>query len=172
MAGGRLFVERDDLGRADVKVIVEGGAVMLYFWAQEWQTMTVQNRIIKVQKRNRALVSFDEERICKAVLRAADSIGGFQQDHLPGINDKIFETYDTDEKIAEFVADIVVLCLNCAATDSRTRRTPTNAIGGVAIGFAKARSTKRNSSATVSRGSGWKRRWSGTASGVATRSPG
>jgi uridine kinase len=74
--------------------------------------MTVQNRIIKVQKRNRALVSFDEERICKAVLRAADSIGGFQQDQLPGINDKIFETYDTDEKIAEFVADIVVLCLN------------------------------------------------------------
>src|ERR1035441_7065219 len=74
--------------------------------------MTVQNRIIKVQKRNRALVSFDEERICKAVLRAADSIGGFQQDHLPGVNDKIFEAYDTDEKIAEFFADIVVLCLN------------------------------------------------------------
>jgi hypothetical protein len=74
--------------------------------------MAIQNRIIKVQKRNRALVSFDEERICKAVLRAADSIGGFRQDHLPGINDKIFEAYDTDEKIAEFVADIVVLCLN------------------------------------------------------------
>ena len=74
--------------------------------------MTVQNRIIKVQKRNRALVSFDEERICKAVLRAADSIGGFQQDYLPGVNDKIFEIHDTDEKVAEFVADIVVLCLN------------------------------------------------------------
>src|SRR5882672_11363674 len=85
---------------------------MLYFGAQKRQTMTVQNRIIKVQKRNRALVSFDEGRICKAVLRAADSIGGFQQDHLPGVNDKIFETYDTDEKIAGFVADIVVLCLN------------------------------------------------------------
>ncbi len=74
--------------------------------------MTIQNRIIKVQKRNRALVSFDEDRICKAVLRAADSIGGFRQDHLSGINDKIFEAYDTDEKIAEFVADVVVLCLN------------------------------------------------------------
>src|SRR5882672_10165765 len=88
---------------------------MLYFGAQKRQTMTVQNRIIKVQKRNRALVSFDEGRICKAVLRAADSIGGFQQDHLPGVNDKIFETYDTDEKIAGFVADIVVLCLNSNA---------------------------------------------------------
>src|ERR1039457_4370077 len=74
--------------------------------------MAIQNHIIKVQKRNRALVSFDEEAICKAVLRAADSIGGFRQDHLPGINDKIYEAYDTDEKIAEFVADIVVLCLN------------------------------------------------------------
>src|ERR1035441_7283779 len=74
--------------------------------------MTVQNRIIKVQKPKQARVWFYEERICKAVLRAADSIGGFQQDHLPGINDKIFEAYDTDEKIAEFVADIVVLCLN------------------------------------------------------------
>src|ERR1700693_4002707 len=40
----------------------------------ERQRMAIQNRIIKVQKRNRALVSFDEERICKAVLRAADSI--------------------------------------------------------------------------------------------------
>jgi hypothetical protein len=29
MAGGRLFVERDDLGRADVKVIVERGDAML-----------------------------------------------------------------------------------------------------------------------------------------------
>ena len=52
--------------------------------------MAIQNRIIKVQKRNRALVSFNEEQICQAVLRAAESIGGFRQDHLPGINDKIF----------------------------------------------------------------------------------
>ena len=35
----------------------------------------VQNRIVKVQKRNRALVRFDEGRIIKALLRAADSIG-------------------------------------------------------------------------------------------------
>ena len=74
--------------------------------------MAIENRIIKVLKRNRALVAFDEERMCKAILWAAGSIGGFQQDYLPGINDKIFEAYDTEEGIAEFVADAVVLCLN------------------------------------------------------------
>ena len=74
--------------------------------------MSVQNRIVKVQKRNRALVKFSEERIWRAILRAAESIGGFQQDFLPGINDKIFEAYHTDEKIAGFLADAVVVCLN------------------------------------------------------------
>src|SRR5262245_49625126 len=74
--------------------------------------MAVQNRIVKVQKRNRALVKFDEERIPRAILRAAESIGGFQQDFLPGINDKIFEAYGTDDKIAGFLADAVVVCLN------------------------------------------------------------
>jgi len=74
--------------------------------------MAIQNRIIKVQKRNRALVTFDEERICEAVLRASETIAGFRQDYLPGINDKIFEAYDSDKRIAEFIADAVVLCLN------------------------------------------------------------
>ena len=74
--------------------------------------MAVQNRIIKVQKRNRALVTFDEVRIVRAILRAAESIGGFHQDYLPGINDKLFDAYGTDDKIAGFLADAVVLCLN------------------------------------------------------------
>src|SRR3989441_6942156 len=74
--------------------------------------MPVQNRIIKVQKRNRALVTFDESRIGAAILRAAESIGGFKQDFLPGINDKIFEAHNSDERIAEFLADAVVVCLN------------------------------------------------------------
>src|SRR3954465_5442003 len=74
--------------------------------------MSVQNRIVKVQKRNRALVRFDEERIWKAILRAAESIGGFEQDLLPEINDKIFQAYGSDEKIAAFLADTVVVCLN------------------------------------------------------------
>lgn len=74
--------------------------------------MAVQNRIVKVQKRNRALVKFDESLIRGAILRAAESIGGFQQDFLPGINGKIFEAYGADDKIAEFLAEAVVVCLN------------------------------------------------------------
>jgi uridine kinase len=72
----------------------------------------VQNRIVKVQKRNRALVRFDAERIYKAILRAAQSIGGFRIDFLPGTNEKIFEAYGTDEKVAEFLSDAVIVCLN------------------------------------------------------------
>ena len=74
--------------------------------------MAVQNRIVKVQKRNRALVRFDQDRIARAILRAAESIGGFRQDHLPGINDRIFDLAGSDAKIAEFLSDTVVVCLN------------------------------------------------------------
>lgn len=74
--------------------------------------MPVQNRIIKVQKRNRALVTFDQAFIERAVLRAAQSIGGFRQDYLPGINDRIFDACGSDEAIAGFLADTVVVCLN------------------------------------------------------------
>ena len=74
--------------------------------------MPVQNRIIKIQKRNRALVTFDPDRIRDAILRAAESIGGFQQDHLPDINGRIFDACGSDEKIAAFMADTVVICLN------------------------------------------------------------
>jgi len=74
--------------------------------------MAVQNRIIKIQKRNRALVNCDAAHIRNAILRAAESIGGFRQDFLEGVNHKIFETYGADAKIAEFLADAVVVCLN------------------------------------------------------------
>lgn len=74
--------------------------------------MAIENRIVKVQKRNRALVRFDHQKILRAILRAAESIGGFEQDRLPGINDKIFTAWGTDENIAEFLADAVVVCLN------------------------------------------------------------
>ena len=74
--------------------------------------MPVQNRIVKVQKRNRALVRFDPGRICTAMLRAAESIGGFQQDFLPGVNDKIFSAHGSDEEIAAFLADAAIVCLN------------------------------------------------------------
>lgn len=74
--------------------------------------MAVQNCIVKIQKRNRALDHFDAGRIGQAMLRAAASVGGFRQDFLPGINDRIFERHGTDEGIAEFLAEIVVVCLN------------------------------------------------------------
>jgi len=74
--------------------------------------MPIENRIVKVQKRNRALVTFDESRIHHAILRAAESIGGLQQDYLPGVNDKLFDAYAFDEKVAEFLTDAVVICLN------------------------------------------------------------
>ena len=74
--------------------------------------MPVQNRIVKVQKRNRALVKFDPDRIGKAILRAAESIGGFHRDFLPGMNDKIFSAQGSDENIAGFLADAAIVCLN------------------------------------------------------------
>jgi uridine kinase len=74
--------------------------------------MAVQNRIVKVQKRNRALVKFDDTRIRRAIFHAAESIGGFQQDLVPGVNDTIFQAHGTDDRIAEFLADAVVVCLN------------------------------------------------------------
>ncbi len=76
--------------------------------------MPVENRIVKVQKRNRALVRFDPDRIPRAILRAAQSIGGFKTDCLPEVNGHIYRMQGSDEKIAEFLADTVVVCLNSA----------------------------------------------------------
>jgi uridine kinase len=74
--------------------------------------MAVQNLIGKVQKRSRALVKFDPARIWQAIIRAAESIGGFQRDFLPGINDAIFATHPAEESIATFLADAAIVCLN------------------------------------------------------------
>ena len=74
--------------------------------------MAVQNLIVKIQKRNRALVKFDPARIWKAILRAAESIGGFRRDFLPGINDAIFAAHPTTESLATFLAEAAIVCLN------------------------------------------------------------
>ncbi|RLE29522.1 hypothetical protein DRJ27_04545, partial [Candidatus Acetothermia bacterium] len=74
--------------------------------------MPVQNRIRKVQKRDRSLVPFDQGRIYSAILRAARSVGGFSLDYLKGVNDALFDAYGTDEEIARFLSDIVVIVLN------------------------------------------------------------
>ena len=78
--------------------------------------MPVQNRIVKVQKRNRALVRFDESRIHRAILRAAQSLGGFAQDFLPGVNERVFQFCGNDDDgIAQFLAEAVIVCLNSDA---------------------------------------------------------
>ena len=77
--------------------------------------MAVVNKIGKVMKRNHALVTFDQERIAKAIGRAADSIGGFENDYLKGVNDRIFAAGKTREGIARFLSDLVVVCLNAEA---------------------------------------------------------
>jgi uridine kinase len=74
--------------------------------------MAVLNRIVKIQKRNRALVRFDPGRIVKAITRAAAAIGGLQQDYAPGVNDRIFDARASDESVAEFLADAAIICLN------------------------------------------------------------
>ena len=72
----------------------------------------IENRIVKVQKRNRALVRFDAGRIRNAILRAGQSLGGFEQDYLPGINERLFDACGTDEQLAGFLAESVVMLLN------------------------------------------------------------
>ncbi len=74
--------------------------------------MAVLNKIGKVKKRNHALVTFDQGRIVRAIKRAADSNGGFEQDYLEGINDRVFAAGATDEGIARFLSDLVVVVLN------------------------------------------------------------
>jgi uridine kinase len=74
--------------------------------------MPVQNRIVKIQKRNRALTTFDPARICRAILRAAESIGGFEQDHLAGVNERLFAAWKTNSELAQFLEEAVVVCLN------------------------------------------------------------
>lgn len=74
--------------------------------------MAIENRIVKIQKRNRALVGFDGDRIRRAILRAGKAVGGFATDYMPGLNDGVFETYGDDARIADCLADSVILCLN------------------------------------------------------------
>ena len=74
--------------------------------------MAVLNRIGKIRKRNHSLETFDPEKVFKVILLAGDTGGGFAQDYVPGINDRVFAAGGTDEGIAEALADMVVVCLN------------------------------------------------------------
>jgi len=74
--------------------------------------MSVVNKIVKIRKRNHALVSFDQGKMVRAIRRAAADVGGFGQDYLSGINDRVFAAGGDDDGIAEFLSDLVVVCLN------------------------------------------------------------
>jgi uridine kinase len=58
------------------------------------------------------LVRFDPARICGAILRAGRSIGGFDQDYLPGTNDKLFQAWPSNEQLAACLAETVIVLLN------------------------------------------------------------
>jgi uridine kinase len=74
--------------------------------------MPVENRILKVQKRNRSLVRFDAARIRHAILRAGLAVGGFHQDLVPGVNDRAFPPGADEESMADALTDSVLLALN------------------------------------------------------------
>ena len=87
--------------------------------------MAVGNRIVKIRKRNHSLVTFDQGRIVRAIHRAANDVGGFGQDYLPGINDRIFAAGGSEEGVAAFLSDLVVVCLNADARHHVSNFPPT-----------------------------------------------
>jgi uridine kinase len=73
--------------------------------------MAVENKIARIKKRTGAVVTFNTARITAAILRAADSVGGFAQDIIPGT---IYDSFKdkSDREIAELLKDDVLMCLN------------------------------------------------------------
>lgn len=73
--------------------------------------MAVENKIATIKKRTGAPVGFDPERIRKAIVKAAEAIGGFKQDIIP---DTIYRAFrdKTDDEIAALLTDDVIMCLN------------------------------------------------------------
>lgn len=65
-----------------------------------------------MRKRDRSLVPFDEGRVAHAILRGARAAGSFARDHMPGVNDRLFNACGDDEHLAEFLASMVVAMLN------------------------------------------------------------
>ena len=87
--------------------------------------MAVVNKIVKIRKRSHALVAFDQGRIVRAISRAAIAVGGFGQDYLPEINDRVFAAGGTQGGIAQFLSDLVVVCLNADARHHVSNFPPT-----------------------------------------------
>jgi len=87
--------------------------------------MAVLNRIGKIRKRNHALVTFDPDKVFQVIRLSAETAGGFAQDYVAGINDRVFSAGGTDEGIAEMLADMVIVCLNADQRHLVTNFPPT-----------------------------------------------
>jgi uridine kinase len=73
--------------------------------------MMVNNKILRVRRRDGALVNFSLEKIIRAIHRAAESIGGFGDAFFPEING--FIQADTSSRsVAKALASMVVMTLN------------------------------------------------------------
>jgi len=77
--------------------------------------MTVENKIARITKRTGARVPFDLYRIQRAILKAAQAIGGFDQDIIPGTIYSAFKD-KSDEEIAYLLTDDVIMCLNATGS--------------------------------------------------------
>jgi len=73
--------------------------------------MMVNNKILRVRRRDGALINFELEKIVKAIYNAAESIGGFDACHIPKINGFIHCGRDS-MSIAKALGSMVVMTLN------------------------------------------------------------
>jgi len=73
--------------------------------------MAIENRIARIKKRSGVTVPFRQDRITRAILAAAESIGGFRQDIL---SNSIYGAFKdrSDKEIAALLSDDVMMCLN------------------------------------------------------------
>ncbi len=73
--------------------------------------MLVNNKILRVRRRDGALIDFDLAVVARAIHRAAASVGGFEESHIPEINGFLFSG-GNDEAIAQTLASMVTMTLN------------------------------------------------------------
>lgn len=71
----------------------------------------VNNKILRVRRRDGALVNFSLEKIVGAIYNAGESIGGFGDAHIPPINEFLFSG-GTSLAIAKALGSMVVMTLN------------------------------------------------------------
>jgi uridine kinase len=85
--------------------------------------MAVENKIVTIKKRTGAPITFDLERIRRAILKATTDIGGFKQDIIP---DTIYSAFKekTDDEIASLLTDDVIMCLNSVQSHQNPASAP------------------------------------------------